>query len=34
MIRNSPVVEVNRGILRQIVILESFIIIFDFGVHF
>ena len=30
---NSPVMEVNRGILRQNVILESFIIIFDFGVH-
>ena len=30
MIRNSPVVEVNRGILRQIVILESFIIILYF----
>lgn len=26
MIRNSPVVEVNRGILRQIVILESLLL--------
>ena len=31
---SSPVVEVNRSIFRQKVILESFIIISDFGVHF